>query len=191
MSRSVLRQPDTPRPAVLVSVSFQFIGFLLTYVLHTSHAAKHGSRAGLGITLIQYGLYLRGRAEEMIETGRFPQDPSDPTPTNSSAINGDNDISNFWGEGWKSIEHQSPVDGVDVPAFSSYTEALEWAKSHNRTSLNMDMGLPTAAEVGQANEWLSFVLMAAGWFLLLTSLGGFWRVKRFGEWILLRHWQAR
>ncbi|ORY82449.1 hypothetical protein BCR37DRAFT_392668 [Protomyces lactucae-debilis] len=44
---------------MLVSVSFQFIGFLLTYVLHTTHAAKYGSRAGFGATLIQYGFYLR------------------------------------------------------------------------------------------------------------------------------------
>lgn len=47
---------------MLVSMSFQFVGFLLTYLLHTSHAAKNGSRAGLGITLVQYGFYLRGRA---------------------------------------------------------------------------------------------------------------------------------
>jgi Protein of unknown function (DUF2370) len=46
---------------LLVSVSFQFIGFLLTYLLHTSHAARLGSRAGLGITLIQYGFALRNR----------------------------------------------------------------------------------------------------------------------------------
>lgn len=46
---------------LLVSVSFQFVGFLLTYLLHTSHAARYGSRAGLGITLIQYGFALRNR----------------------------------------------------------------------------------------------------------------------------------
>ena len=46
---------------LLVSISFQFVGFLLTYLLHTSHAARFGSRAGLGITLIQYGFALRNR----------------------------------------------------------------------------------------------------------------------------------
>lgn len=40
-------------------MSFQLIGFLLTYLLHTTHAAKHGSLAGLGITLIQYGFTMR------------------------------------------------------------------------------------------------------------------------------------
>lgn len=43
----------------LISMSFQLIGFLLTYLLHTTHAAKHGSRAGLGITLVQYGFQMR------------------------------------------------------------------------------------------------------------------------------------
>lgn len=41
-------------------MSFQLVGFLLTYLLHTTHAAKNGSRAGLGITLVQYGFYMKG-----------------------------------------------------------------------------------------------------------------------------------
>lgn len=44
----------------MISMSFQLVGFLLTYLLHTTHAAKNGSRAGLGVTLIQYGFYMRG-----------------------------------------------------------------------------------------------------------------------------------
>lgn len=47
---------------LLVSSSFQFVGFLLTYLLHTSHAAKQGSRAGLGITFITYGYTMIPRA---------------------------------------------------------------------------------------------------------------------------------
>jgi hypothetical protein len=47
--------------SMLISMSFQFIGFLLTYLLHTSHAGKNGSRAGLGVTFIQYGLYMRSK----------------------------------------------------------------------------------------------------------------------------------
>lgn len=39
---------------MVVSSSFQFIGFLITYILHTSHAAKQGSRFGLGLTFIGY-----------------------------------------------------------------------------------------------------------------------------------------
>ncbi|KAH8100049.1 hypothetical protein BXZ70DRAFT_201519 [Cristinia sonorae] len=54
---------DLPTGSLIIFVSntfisffFGFVGFLLTYLLHTSHAAKFGSRAGLGMTLIQYGI---------------------------------------------------------------------------------------------------------------------------------------
>lgn len=43
---------------ILVTVAFQFVGFILCYLLHTSHAAKQGTRIGLGITLIMYGWSL-------------------------------------------------------------------------------------------------------------------------------------
>ena len=33
-------------------------------MLHTSHAAKFGSRAGLGLTLIQFGFYNRAQLQE-------------------------------------------------------------------------------------------------------------------------------
>lgn len=79
---------------VTISFFFQFVGFLLTFILHTSHAAKYGSRAGLGLTLIQYGFYSRSASvgswgdggtsdgtEEIIATDR-----TDP-PTPSSLVN--------------------------------------------------------------------------------------------------------
>ncbi|KAI8373897.1 hypothetical protein BD560DRAFT_393896 [Blakeslea trispora] len=44
-----------------VSASFQFVGFMLTYLLHTTHAAKNGAFAGLGFSLLQYGFYVRSR----------------------------------------------------------------------------------------------------------------------------------
>ena len=43
----------------MISVSFHIVGFLLTYLLHSTHAAKNGSRAGLGMTLIRYGFYMK------------------------------------------------------------------------------------------------------------------------------------
>ncbi|KAJ4291082.1 hypothetical protein N0V90_010280 [Kalmusia sp. IMI 367209] len=46
----------------MISMSFQLVGFLLTYLLHTTHAAKNGSRAGLGITLVQYGFTMKSAA---------------------------------------------------------------------------------------------------------------------------------
>ena len=58
----------------MISMSFQYVGFLLTYLLHTTHAAKNGSRAGLGITLVQTGFGLRSSGVVI------PPDPStDPS----------------------------------------------------------------------------------------------------------------
>ncbi|KAJ1979711.1 hypothetical protein H4R34_002720 [Dimargaris verticillata] len=46
---------------MLVSTVFQLVGFLLTYLLHSSHAAKDGSFVGLGITFLHFGFYIRSR----------------------------------------------------------------------------------------------------------------------------------
>ena len=80
-------------------MSFQLIGFLLTYLLHTTHAAKHGSRAGLGITLIQYGFTMRAVPSGDIPSGgsgdgvgAVPTDPNahdfDPNKVAGSVASG-------------------------------------------------------------------------------------------------------
>lgn len=57
---------------MFVSGSFQFVGFILTFLLHTTHAAKLGSRAGLGITLAQYSAVLLSRLADAQETFSHP-----------------------------------------------------------------------------------------------------------------------
>ena len=57
-------------------MSFYLVGFLLTYLLHTTHAAKNGSKAGLGITLVQYGFYMRSGAHN--PSPDVPPDTDDP-----------------------------------------------------------------------------------------------------------------
>jgi hypothetical protein len=66
----------------MISMSFQLVGFLLTYLLHTTHAAKNGSRAGLGITLVQYGFYMKGSGGVMSPpaNGQDPQYAQPPDP---------------------------------------------------------------------------------------------------------------
>jgi hypothetical protein len=68
----------------MISMSFQIVGFLLTYLLHTSHAAKNGSRAGLGITLVQYGFYLKGSTGMSGPPGNG-QDPPYAQPTDPNS----------------------------------------------------------------------------------------------------------
>ncbi|OUM53142.1 hypothetical protein BVG19_g2399 [[Candida] boidinii] len=67
---------------MMVSVSFQFIGFVITYLLHTSHAAKQGSRAGLGITLITYGYQIIPK--RFISKFSSPAEKFEPTDPNNS-----------------------------------------------------------------------------------------------------------
>jgi hypothetical protein len=74
----------------MISMAFQLVGFLLTYLLHSTHAAKNGSRAGLGITLIQYGFYMKstppgsGSGSHSTLEGDGYTNPADPNSHNFS-----------------------------------------------------------------------------------------------------------
>ncbi|KAG6830837.1 hypothetical protein H0H92_014489 [Tricholoma furcatifolium] len=139
---------------MLVSISFQFVGFLLTYLLHTTHAAKLGSRAGLGVTLIQYGFALRGRLDN-------------PSGSSEDAVWGN------WGHS-TSAQGSSPFVGHVMP-----TNATIYATAKDLTEEQTN-----SLVVDATTEWLSFFLMTVGWFILLTSLLGFWRVKRWERGVL-------
>jgi hypothetical protein len=135
---------------MLVSITFQFVGFLLTYLLHTTHAARLGSRAGLGITLIQYGFALRTRLE-----GNIPED-------------------NPWDDTWK------PSDDKPFPT-AAEASSSDFYKGYNTSLVDSTISEEQASlfVADATTEWLSFFLMTVGWFILLTSLLGFWRVKRW------------
>ena len=79
----------------IISMAFQFVGFLLTYLLHTTHAARNGSRAGLGVTLINYGFSMRSLSvrkhnEAQQQQYSHPADPNshnfDPSASAAAAI---------------------------------------------------------------------------------------------------------
>ncbi|KAI0092616.1 hypothetical protein BDY19DRAFT_990326 [Irpex rosettiformis] len=144
---------------MLVSISFQFVGFLLTYLLHTTHAAKLGSRAGLGVTLIQYGFAMRSRAEEWAREGMAGENV----------------------DGWPFAPSPDPK-----PTFETAAEAEEYFRNLNGTLPNSNNVVVTPNNLfgDVATEWLSFFLMTVGWFILLTSLLSFWRVKRWERGIL-------
>ncbi|GAB1316974.1 Metal homeostatis protein bsd2 [Madurella fahalii] len=76
----------------MISMAFHLIGFLLTYLLHSTHAAKNGSRAGLGVTLIQYGFYMKSTPPGS-SGGPNPQSDDDtyanPSNPNSHNFNPD------------------------------------------------------------------------------------------------------
>lgn len=148
--------------SLLVSMSFQFVGFLLTTLLSTSHAAKNGSRAGLGVTLIQYGLYLGAQGEDVL---------SEPSADSAaSGESGKDEWAAFWGVA------AGGGDGADAEATPTGATARLLVRtvvngvaslSENTTAQDpwrgpvlLDGG---AAVSGVATSWLSMVLMIGGW----------------------------
>lgn len=124
----------------MISMSFQLVGFLLTYLLHSTHAAKNGSRAGLGVTLIQYGFFLRS------PTGS----DSDPAPK---------------------------MDGQDG-----------YADPPNPNSHKFDPNEVTGDTGGfediSGSEWISYILMVVGWFILIRSVSEYLKARRHEQLVL-------
>ncbi|KAI2795103.1 hypothetical protein POX_a01707 [Penicillium oxalicum] len=123
----------------MISMSFQLVGFLLTYLLHTTHAAKNGSRAGLGLTLVQWGFYMKGGSDSSGDGGSDQYVPP-PDP------NSHNFDPNSVGTG----------GGSDGGALSGIT----------------------------TNEWISYVLMIVGWFILIRAVSDFLRARRHEQLVL-------
>lgn len=130
----------------MISMSFQLVGFLLTYLLHTTHAAKNGSRAGLGITLVQYGFYMKGSGNSVNQPANGsdpnyaqPPDPNshdfDPNQVDAAAAQGTNPSPGGWG---------------DV----------------------------------QSSEWLAYILMIVGWFILIRAVSDFMKARRHEQLVL-------
>jgi hypothetical protein len=125
----------------MISMSFQLVGFLLTYLLHTTHAAKNGSRAGLGLTLVQYGFYMKGGNESSGSDGGGseyvpPPDPNshnfDPSSVGEGGANGGN----------------GTMSGITT------------------------------------SEWISYILMIVGWFILIRAVSDFLRARRHEQLVL-------
>lgn len=119
---------------MLVSISFQFVGFLLTYLLHTTHAAKLGARAGLGLTLVQYGFALKTGRDDLNAGGGGEEDWS----------------------GWQGESIPEPI-----PTFGSGVEADTWFASHpNATIIPTQQHTMFSSEA--TTDYLAFLLMAIG-----------------------------
>ncbi|KAH6989548.1 hypothetical protein BKA56DRAFT_257538 [Ilyonectria sp. MPI-CAGE-AT-0026] len=119
----------------MISTAFQLVGFLLTYLLHSTHASKNGSRAGLGITLIQFGFTMKGASEDEPPTMNGPDGYAAPPDPNSHEFKQGDVTDGEWGS----------VSGA---------------------------------------EWLGYVLMVVGWFLLIKSVAEFLRVRRHEQLVL-------
>ncbi|KAF2144455.1 uncharacterized protein K452DRAFT_222835 [Aplosporella prunicola CBS 121167] len=122
----------------IISMAFQLVGFLLTYLLHTTHAAKNGARAGLGITLVQYGFTMKGAISNDVVGGTpdsgFGDAPSDPNNVD--------------------------FDPDDVSGSAGSSGSIS------------------------TNEWLAYIMMIVGWFILIRSISDFLRARRHEQLVL-------
>lgn len=101
----------------MISMSFQLVGFLLTYLLHTTHAAKNGSRAGLGITLVQYGFTMKGASSFSPNNDPAPGfDGGIPADPNSHDFD-PNSVQAAGGAGMESTPAASGISSSDWLAY--------------------------------------------------------------------------
>ena len=139
----------------MISMSFQLVGFLLTYLLHTTHAAKNGSKAGLGITLVQYGFYMKG-------SNVAP--PSDPSTDPSVGQPQDPNSHDF---DPSSIANEASI----AAAAAAMTAAQESSSSSGLSSL-------------ASSDWFAYVLMIVGWFILIRAVSDFFKARRHEQLVL-------
>ena len=137
----------------VISMSFNFVGFLLTYLLHTTHAAKNGSRAGLGVTLVQYGFYMKSSASR--RQGDAEPQYGQPTDPNN---------------------HDFDPSAISSSAAAAAVAAVANSQSDGSNGVS-HKGLATT-------EWLAYILMIAGWFILIRAVTDFIKARRHEQLVL-------
>ena len=146
----------------MISMSFQLVGFLLTYLLHTTHAAKNGSRAGLGMTLVQYGFYMRGAHG----SSSSDQDDSVDASTNPGQDQGQT----------PPIDPMAHDADPNSPTYST-TSSTDPSSSSSSSSSSSLTSLASS-------DWIAYILMIVGWFIFIRAVSDFLRARRHEQLVL-------
>ncbi|OAA59783.1 hypothetical protein SPI_05981 [Niveomyces insectorum RCEF 264] len=147
----------------MISMSFQVVGFLLTYLLHSTHAAKNGSRAGLGITLIQYGFYMKG---------------SDSGGAGGMSGAGAAAAGSNGGDGYANPPDPNAHDFN--PGSVSTGNGGGGGGGDGSGSGGGGGGLADIA----SSEWAAYALMIVGWFVLIRAVSDFLKARRHEQLVL-------
>lgn len=140
----------------LVSSSFQFVGFLLTYLLHTSHAAKHGSRAGLGVTFITYGYVM--------------------LPARPKSHNPDHSLQEY------EIQPENPNEFNNVAVTS---DRVEGALDQFTSQLTSGISAPPTDETKSPHlTFIGIIVILMGVFIFVRAVLNYHRAKKMEEVIL-------
>lgn len=132
-----------------VAVSFQFIGVLLTYLLHNSHASKSGSMVGLGITLINFGIQMRGGLGAMLG-----YDTAEPGTGHAG------EVTKPSAGGGSYMDDTGYIGDSEYNDDTSVAQGIDWLQS--------DM----------ESHWVSLLLMIAGWLVIIKALAEYAYAKR-------------
>jgi Protein of unknown function (DUF2370) len=153
----------------IISMAFQLVGFLLTYLLHTTHAAKNGSRAGLGVTLISWGFQMRASMDREAGRGSGPGGYATPSQPNSHDFD----------------PAQLAESVADVSARASSSLASSFTSVFSRTAGG---GAAAGAPADYDSSWmasaLAYAVMVVGWLILLKAIMDFIKARRHEQLIL-------
>ena len=138
----------------MISMSFTLVGFLLTYLLHTTHAAKNGSKAGLGFTLVQYGFYMRSGRSTVSPTNG--QDPAFTAPQDPNS---------------QDFDPNAVSDSAAAAAAAAIADSSQQAAASGATSV-------------ANSDWLAYALMIVGWFILIRAVSDFFKARRHEQLVL-------
>lgn len=144
----------------MISMSFQVVGFLLTYLLHTTHAAKNGSKAGLGITLVQYGFYMKGTRPGGDAAGPGGDNPYTGQPPDPNSHD------------------------FDPSSMSANSAAVAVAAMADASNGNTSPSSRAAMSSITTNDWLAYLLMIVGWFILIRAVSNFLKARRHEQLVL-------
>ena len=140
-------------------MSFQLVGFLLTYLLHTTHAAKNGSKAGLGITLVQYGFYMKGSSPAR-NGGPTDDSPYNDTPPDPNSHD---------------------FDPTTATGSNAAVAVAAMADAANGNSSPSSRAALSSISTG---DWLAYLFMIVGWFILIRAVSNFLRARRHEQLVL-------
>ncbi|KAG0264892.1 hypothetical protein BGZ95_003472 [Linnemannia exigua] len=154
---------------IAVAVCFQFLGVLLTYLLHNSHASRSGSMAGLGLTLLNFGIQMRGGLGTLVGDDSSPYN-ADSTYAYNPSIGEVTQITKF-----PSMDDAGYVGAPTSPPPGppSPNGGYGYGYGANADSREMDW-LQTDLE----SHWVSMVLMMAGWMVLVKAIAEYVIAKR-------------
>lgn len=135
--------------STMICVLFQFLGFIITYLLHTSHAAKNGAQLGLGVTIINLAFSALpidiNKTEIDSSENRF--EPLDPAFIDVSIMNDDLDAT-----------------------MDNYQSSLSSHPDFHQSS--------NSGNIGHGTPLLAYSLFALGVFIIIKAIYDFIKVKR-------------